>query len=111
MVLPPTVLGFYLLLALGPMGLAVDCRIWGGTLAFFSFPGLVIGSVIASLPFMVQPLRNAFAAIPQSVLEAAESLGRGGWRGSGGSCCRWRRQAISCGIMAFAHTVANSAWC
>ena len=76
MVLPPTVLGFYLLLALGPNGPGgALAGLWGARTLAFSFTGLVIGSVIASLPFMVQPLRNAFAAIPEEVLEAAASLG------------------------------------
>lgn len=75
LVLPPTVLGFYLLLALGPHGpvgglmQALGCE----PLAF-SFSGLVIGSVIYSLPFVVQPLRNAFDAIGDRPLEVAATL-------------------------------------
>ena len=71
LVLPPTVLGFYLLVALGPNGL-------GGLLGLrtlaFSFEGLVIGSVIYSLPFVVQPIRNAFEAIGERPFEAAATL-------------------------------------
>ncbi|MEQ8954067.1 MAG: molybdate ABC transporter permease subunit [Gammaproteobacteria bacterium] len=75
LVLPPTVLGFYLLLALGPDGPigSITSSLGLGTLAF-SFWGLVIGSVIYSMPFVVQPLQNAFAAIGERPLEAAATL-------------------------------------
>jgi len=76
LVLPPTALGFYLLLALGPDGpggwLA---NLWGGRSLAFSFTGLVIGSMVYSLPFVVQPIRNAFEAIREPTLEAARTLG------------------------------------
>ena len=75
LVLPPTVLGFYLLVALGsqgPIG-ALSIALGIGPLAF-TFTGLVIGSVIYSLPFVVQPLQNAFNAIGQRPLEAAATL-------------------------------------
>lgn len=76
LVLPPTVLGFYLLLALGPYGPGGwVASLWGGRTLAFSFTGLIIGSIFYSLPFMVQPLRNAFAAIGDEPLEAASSLG------------------------------------
>ena len=76
LVLPPTVMGFYLLLALGPNGPGGwIAGLWGARTLAFSFAGLVIGGVIASLPFMVQPLRNAFAAIEREVLEGAATLG------------------------------------
>jgi len=76
LVLPPTVLGFYLLLAFspaGPVGRVVQ-TLGGETLAF-SFTGLVIGSVIYSLPFVVHPLQDAFARIGQRPLEVAATLG------------------------------------
>ena len=76
LVLPPTALGFYLLLALGPDGpggwLA---NLWGGRSLAFSFTGLVIGSMVYSLPFVVQPIRNAFESIREPTLEAARTLG------------------------------------
>ena len=76
LVLPPTVLGFYLLLALAPD--ALPGRLWeditGSRLAF-SFSALVIGSVLYSLPFVVQPLQQAFRAVPDTLLEAAATLG------------------------------------
>ena len=75
LVLPPTVIGFYLLLALGPHGfLGQFTQSLGlGTLTF-SFTGLVIGSVIYSMPFVVQPLQNAFTAIGKRPLEVAATL-------------------------------------
>jgi molybdate transport system permease protein len=76
LVLPPTVLGFYLLLAMGPRGPGGwIASFWGARTLAFSFGGLVIGAGLASLPFMVQPLRNAFAAISREILEAADTLG------------------------------------
>lgn len=75
LVLPPTVIGFYLLLAMGPHGLVGQFTqsIGLGTLTF-SFTGLVIGSVIYSMPFVVQPLQNAFTAIGKRPLEVAATL-------------------------------------
>ena len=69
--MPPTVLGFYLLIALGPSGLG---GLFGLRSLAFSFPGLVIGSVIYSLPFVVQPIRNAFEAVGDRPLEVAATL-------------------------------------
>lgn len=76
LVLPPTVLGFYLLIAMGPEGPVGTLTQWLGlgTLPF-TFSGLVIASVIYSLPFVVQPLHNAFEAIGQRPLEVAATLG------------------------------------
>jgi len=81
MVLPPTVLGFYVLMALGPhspLG-----RWWQGvtghTLAF-TFTGLVIGSVLYSLPFAVQPFATSFSAVDRRLLAASATLGASSWR-------------------------------
>jgi molybdate transport system permease protein len=77
-VLPPTVLGFYLLVALGPqtaLGRWIT-HVLGHTLAF-SFAGLVVGSVIYSFPFALQPLTAGFAATDRSLLDAAATLGSG----------------------------------
>lgn len=75
-VLPPTVLGFYLLIALGPDSpLMAPLQAFGVRTLAFTFEGLVIGSVVYSLPFAVQPLRNAFHAIGERPLEAAATLG------------------------------------
>lgn len=75
LVLPPTVLGFYLLTLLGPDGpggwLA---SLWGARSLAFTFEGLVIGSVLYSMPFVVQPIRNAFEAFGDRPLEAAATL-------------------------------------
>lgn len=76
LVLPPTVLGFYLLLLLGPHGPGgLVASLWGGRSLAFTFQGLVIGSVLYSLPFVVQPVRNAFEAFGSRPLEAAAALG------------------------------------
>ena len=75
LVLPPSVLGFYLLLALGPNGpIAPLLARFGLGLLPFSFSGLVIASVFYSLPFMVQPLQSAFEAIGDAPFEAAATL-------------------------------------
>ncbi|MCA1804821.1 MAG: molybdate ABC transporter permease subunit [Xanthomonadaceae bacterium] len=76
LVLPPTVIGFYLLLLLGAQG---PIQALGGPAFAFTFTGLVIGSVFYSLPFVVQPLQNAFASIGDATLEAAASLRAGPW--------------------------------
>lgn len=75
LVLPPTVLGFYLLLMLGPEGpIGRMMEAMGGRTLPFTFAGLVVGSVVYSLPFVVQPIRNAFQAIGDKPLEAAATL-------------------------------------
>jgi molybdate transport system permease protein len=76
LVLPPTVLGFYLLLLLGAQG---PIQAMGGPAFAFTFTGLVIGSVFYSLPFVVQPLQNAFVSVGDATLEAAASLRAGPW--------------------------------
>ena len=74
-VLPPTVLGFYLLLALGPNGPGgALASLWGARTLAFTFTGLVIGSIVYSMPFVVQPIRNAFEAMGDRPLEAAATL-------------------------------------
>lgn len=75
LVLPPTVLGFYLLIALGPDGPGGWLAgLQGARSLAFTFEGLVIGSVIYSLPFVVQPIRNAFEAMGERPLEVAATL-------------------------------------
>ena len=75
LVLPPTVLGFYLLLALGPHGLVGKMmQAMGGHALAFTFAGLVVGSVLYSLPFVVQPLQDAFATVGRRPLEVAATL-------------------------------------
>lgn len=75
LILPPTVLGFYLLIALGPDGpLGSFMKMVGGPPLAFSFAGLVIGSAVYSMPFVIQPLQNAFASIGDRPLEVASTL-------------------------------------
>ena len=74
-VLPPTVIGFYLLLVMGPDGVIGQFTQWAGIgLLPFTFWGLVVGSVFYSMPFVVQPIQNAFEAIGERPLEAAATL-------------------------------------
>jgi molybdate transport system permease protein len=76
LVLPPTVLGFYLLVALGPHGpIGGLLETLGGRPLAFTFTGLVIGSVFYSMPFVIQPLQNAFTAVGRRPLEVAATLG------------------------------------
>jgi len=76
LVLPPTVLGFYLLVALGPRGpLGRLMELLGRSPLTFTFAGLVAGSLVYSLPFVVQPLEGAFTAVGRRPLEAAATLG------------------------------------
>ena len=108
-VLPPTVLGFYLLIALGPHSpLMTLLHPFGIRTLAFTFEGLVIGSLIYSLPFAVQPLRNAFIAVGDEPLEAAATLGASPWNA-------FLRVALPlalpgyavAAILAFAHTVGE----
>lgn len=109
LVLPPTVLGFYLLLALGPNGPGgALASLWGARTLAFSFEGLVIGSVIYSLPFMVQPLRNAFEAMGDEPLEAAATLGAGAWQSFVRVALPLARAGYLTGaVLTFAHTVGE----
>jgi molybdate transport system permease protein len=75
LVLPPTVLGFYLLIALGPSGPGgMLAALWGARTLAFTFSGLVIGSVLFSMPFVVQPIRNAFESMGDRPMEVAATL-------------------------------------
>jgi len=77
LVLPPTVLGFYLLIFLGPHGpLGSLLERWVDIRLVFTFPGLVIGSMVFCLPFMAQSLRSGFESVPRSLKEASATLGR-----------------------------------
>ncbi|WP_180899228.1 molybdate ABC transporter permease subunit [Martelella soudanensis] len=109
LVLPPTVLGFYLLIALSPqspLGEAIGATI-GFTLPF-TFAGLVVGSVIYSLPFAVQPVRNAFEAIGNDPLEAAATLRAGPFDRFFSVALPLARPGLITGaILGFAHTVGE----
>jgi molybdate transport system permease protein len=109
LVLPPTVLGFYILIALGPDGpggwLA---SLWGANTLAFTFTGLVIGSVVAALPTVLQPIRNAFQAVGDRPLEAAATLRASPWQAF------WRVALplaspgfLSAAVLGFSHTVGN----
>jgi molybdate transport system permease protein len=108
-VLPPTVLGFYLLVGLGPrtaLGRAIT-HLLGHPLAF-SFAGLVVGSVIYSLPFAVQPLTAGFAAIDRSMLDAAATLGSGRFdRMLRVILPLARGSLLTAAVLSFAHTVGE----
>jgi molybdate transport system permease protein len=80
LVLPPTVLGFYLLIALGPDGPGGwFAGLVGARTLAFTFEGLVVGSVVYSMPFVVQPIRNAFEAMGERPLEVAATLRASAW--------------------------------
>ena len=109
LILPPTVLGFYLLVALGPHGPGgALARLWGASTLAFTFGGLVIGSVVYSLPFVVQPIRNAFAAIGDGPLEAAATLRASPWRAFYAVALPLASPGLLTGAMlGFAHTVGE----
>ncbi len=109
LVLPPTVLGFYLLVAMGPNGFIGQFtqNIGLGTLPF-TFAGLLVGSVFYSLPFVVQPLQNAFEAIGERPLEAAATLRAGPWDTFFSVVLPLARPGfITASILGFAHTVGE----
>ncbi|MDG2088313.1 MAG: molybdate ABC transporter permease subunit [Arenicellaceae bacterium] len=102
LVLPPTVLGFYLLLALGPNGIA------GGSTLAFTFFGLVVGSVIYSLPFVVQPLQDAFINVGRRPLEIAATLRTSPIRAFFSVAIPLARPGfITAAILGFAHTLGE----
>jgi molybdate transport system permease protein len=109
LVLPPTVLGFYLLILLGPDGPGG----WLGGLVglrslAFTFTGLVIGSVVYSLPFVVQPIRNAFEAMGDRPLEVAATLGAGPWDAFWTVAIPLARRGFLTGaVLGFAHTMGE----
>jgi len=108
-VLPPTVLGFYLLVALGPASpLMVLLHPFGIRTLDFSFAGLVIGSVIYSLPFAVQPIRNAFEGIGERPFEVAATLGASPWdRFWTVGLPLARKGFLTAAVLVFAHTVGE----
>lgn len=109
LILPPTVLGFYLLLLFTP-DTALG-RLWQqltGTQLAFSFSALVIGSVVYSLPFVVQPLQAAFQRVPQGLLQAAATLGANPWDQFRSVVLPLtRRSFVTAASLGFAHTVGE----
>ncbi|MBX9739255.1 MAG: molybdate ABC transporter permease subunit [Beijerinckiaceae bacterium] len=108
-VLPPTVLGFYLLVALGPQGPGGQlASLWGARTMAFTFEGLVIGSVIYSMPFVVQPIRNAFEAMGERPLEVAATLRASPLRAFWTVAVPLARPGFLTGaVLGFAHTVGE----
>jgi len=109
LVLPPTVIGFYLLVAMGPAGpLTALLRPFGVRSLAFTFAGLVVGSLVYSLPFAVQPLRTAFAAVEQRSLDLAATMGAGPLdRFRSVAVPQARRGFVAAAILVFAHTVGE----
>ena len=109
LVLPPTVLGFYLLVALGPSGPGgALAGLWGARTLAFTFEGLVIGSVVFSLPFVVQPIRNAFEAMGDRPLEVAATLRASPRRAFWTVAVPLARPGFLTGaVLGFAHTVGE----
>jgi molybdate transport system permease protein len=109
LVLPPTVIGFYLLVSMGPHGFIGQFTqgLGLGTLPF-TFAGLVVGSVIYSMPFVVQPLQNAFSAIGARPLEVAATLRAGPWDTFFSVVLPLARPGfVTASILGFAHTVGE----
>ncbi len=109
LVLPPTVLGFYLLVTLGPHGpLGQLTQSMGLGNFAFTFTGLVIGSLIYSLPFAVQPLQNAFEAMGERPLEVAATLRASPWDAFLSVALPLARPGyLTAAILSFAHTVGE----
>jgi molybdate transport system permease protein len=109
LVLPPSVIGFYLLLLMGPQGPVGQFTQWLGLGRLpFTFGGLVVASVIASMPFVVQPLQQAFEAIPERMLEAAATLRAGPLdRFFTVAVPLARPGFVTASVLGFAHTVGE----
>ncbi|MFT7419928.1 MAG: molybdate transport system permease protein [Psychromonas sp.] len=109
LVLPPTVLGFYLLVAFSPsstLGLWLKESL--GIQLIFSFPGLVLASVIYSLPFMVQPIQSGLSAVPSYLSKAAYTMGKSKWTTLRRVILPNIKPALLTGIvLSFAHTVGE----
>ena len=109
LVMPPTVLGFYLLILFSPDNVlgSLWVELTGRTLAF-SFTGLVVASLIYSLPFMVQPLTAAFAQIGRQPLETAATLGAKPWDAWRSTVLPMARSGyLTAAVLTFAHTVGE----
>ncbi len=109
LVLPPTVIGFYLLIALAPQSpLMAPLHVFGIRTLAFTFTGLVIGSLAYSLPFAVQPLRTAFEGVGREPMEAARTLGADRRQAFGLVALPMaRRGFLSAAVLVFSHTVGE----
>jgi len=109
LVLPPTVLGFYVLLAIGsrsPIGRL--CTAWTGHGLAFTFEALVLASILYSLPFAVQPMSAAFAQLDRSLLDASATLGAGRWRTFARVVLPLSVEGVIAGlVLSFAHTLGE----
>jgi molybdate transport system permease protein len=109
LVLPPSVMGFYLLLLMGPQGPVGELtQALGLGRLPFTFAGLVVASVLYSMPFVVQPLQQAFEAIPERTLEAAATLRAGPWDRFFSVVLPLARPGfLTASVLGFAHTVGE----
>jgi molybdate transport system permease protein len=109
LVLPPSVIGFYLLVLMGPQGpVGQATQALGLGRLPFTFAGLVVASVLYSMPFVVQPLQQAFEAIPERALEAAATLRAGPWdRFFSVALPLARPGLLTASVLGFAHTVGE----
>jgi len=108
LVLPPSVLGFYLLLAFSPASAIGSFMTEHGIRLAFSFEGLVIGSVLFSLPFMVHPIQSALSGVPKTIFEASYTLGKSKLQTMMRVILPSIRHGVISGIvLAFAHTVGE----
>lgn len=109
LVLPPTVLGYYLLVAFSPQSAAGRAyQSVFGTRLPFTFEGLVVGSVLFSLPFAVQPLTDAFRSVPRNLIEASQTLGASGVETFRRVVLPQSRAGVlTAVVLAFAHTVGE----
>ena len=109
LVLPPTVLGFYLLMLMGPHGVVGEAtKAVGLGLLPFTFSGLVIASMLYSMPFVIQPLQTAFEGIGARPMEAAATLRAGPWeRFVHVALPLARRGVVTAAVLGFAHTIGE----
>jgi len=109
LVLPPSVLGFYLLLAFSPQsGFGHFVETYIGLKLAFSFAGLVVASVIFSFPFMVHPVQSGFQALPRSLAEAASTLGKSRWQVFVHVLLPNIKPSLLAGVvLSFAHTIGE----
>jgi molybdate transport system permease protein len=108
-VLPPTVIGFYLLIVLSPgsgFGLWMQENL--GIQLLFNFEGLVLGSMIYSLPFVTNPIQSGFESLPKSLEEAAKTLGKSNWQiFSKVLIPNIKPQLLTATVLGFAHTLGE----
>lgn len=109
LVLPPTVLGFYFLVAFSPNNVfGIWLNEWLGIKLVFSFLGLVIASLIYSLPFMVHPIQSGLASLPNSIAEASYTMGKSKWETLFKVQLPNIKSSLLTGVvLAFAHTIGE----